>query len=63
MSNYPAGVTDAHPHFNPPTCGHCGCECTPGEDCPDCKEYVKTPEDWQDEADDMAFERYRQEGY
>lgn len=62
MSNYPAGVSDAHPYFNPPTC-RCGCEATPGEDCPDCNEYVPTDEDLRDEADDRAFERYRQEGF
>lgn len=60
-SNYPPGVTDAHPHFNPPgeeDCEECGAEVYPGEDCEECGEYCPTEderrENWEaDQADNM----------
>ena len=49
LSNYPPGVTDAHPYFNPPTCPKCGEEAAPGEDCEFCGEYVFAPGDREEE--------------
>jgi methionyl-tRNA synthetase len=63
MSNYPPGVSDSSPYFNPSTCDNCGEEAAPGEDCPSCGEYVYTPEDLQDMKADMDYDRLRDEGY
>lgn len=51
--NYPAGVSPAHPHFNPPVCDSCGAEMGfDDEECPECGEYVMT-------EDDIDPDRYR----
>lgn len=58
--NYPPGVTDAHPYFNPPCCHACGAEgVAEGEECPDCGEYQPTDDELADEAADRAYERMR----
>jgi hypothetical protein len=48
-SNYPPGVTGAHPYFNPPACGNCGEDAVDGEDCEFCGEYVSS---WRAGEDD-----------
>lgn len=60
-SNYPPGVTDADFIF--PTCPNCYAEISiEGEDCPECGEYVPTPEDYEDEAADRAYDAMREGG-
>lgn len=54
-SNYPAGVTDAHPYFNPPTCPACGEGAEPGENCPGCGAYQPTNEDIEYEKADRLL--------
>lgn len=55
--NYPADVTDAHPHFNPPLCPHCGEEgMEPGTDCEACGEYIMSREDYEDMKADMEYD-------
>lgn len=60
-SNYPPGVTDAHPYFNPPgeeACEECGEDVYPGYDCDNCGEYCRTEDERRydfecDQADNM----------
>jgi len=59
--NYPPGVTNAHPYFNPPTCEACKNETATGQECEYCGEYVNDVyDDMEDHADQM-LERVRQE--
>jgi hypothetical protein len=58
-SNYPAGVTDAHPYFNPPgemDCVECGEETYPGATCPECGVEQPTEADLAYEAEEAAAE-------
>jgi hypothetical protein len=53
--NYPAGVDDSHPHFNPETCHSCGEVLDEGM-CPDpdCEQFqVDTTEDPRDPDEDL----------
>lgn len=47
MSNYPPGVSDAHPYFNPPICSKCGYELDEDNNCPDCAERDAIGKGWQ----------------
>lgn len=62
LNNYPAGVNDSHPHFNPPTCPNCGEVAEPGENCPDCGKYFPTKEDYEDMIADMKYDQMMEEG-
>lgn len=58
--NYPPGVTDAHPYFNPPTCHACKAEgVSEGEECPDCGEYQPTDDELAEEAAEREYDRMR----
>lgn len=62
-SNLPPGLTEAHPHFNPEVCPECEAEgVTPGEDCPECDEYVMTDADYAEMAAEQRFDMMRDEG-
>lgn len=56
--NYPAGVTNAHRHFNPEVCGSCGEELDEDRVCtdPDCGLDHEAAED---AAMDLAIDVYR----
>lgn len=55
---YPADVTDAHPHFNPPAeleCDECGePDQEGGVACSNCGEYVLTDDERREAAEDAA---------
>lgn len=66
MSNYPAGVSAADPHFNPPAYGECSicgqdhsprrtCETCYGYACTDCRVECESCEAWT--CDKCAVER------
>lgn len=59
--NYPADVTNAHPHFNPPPeaeCDECGApDQEGGVACSECGEYVLTADDRREAAEDDAADR------
>lgn len=53
-SNYPPGVTDAHPYFNPPPeqrCRECGEDVFPGQECEHCGEYCLSDDEMREEAE------------
>lgn len=59
--NLPPGVTNAHPHLNPPCCHDCGAEgVCEGMECPDCGTYQPTDDELADEAADRAYDRMRE---
>lgn len=60
--NYPPGVSNSDPYFNPPTCPNCGEETVSGEDCESCGEYVPTFEDYEDEAADQKYDQMKDDG-
>jgi len=60
--NYPAGVTNSHPHFNPPdelNCQECGepDQEAGGNACSRCGEYVMTVDERREAAEDDAADR------
>jgi hypothetical protein len=64
---YPAGVTSAHPHFNPEEPQPCDCgegQVMGGEECEACGEYAPTAaEIAEDAALEAAEARYDDERY
>lgn len=59
--NYPPGVLDSDPHFNPPCCHDCGAEGVgEGEECESCGAYQPTGDELADEAADRAYDRMRE---
>lgn len=60
--NYPLGVSDSHPHFNPPCCSICGGPLDENMDCQDCGEHHMTREEWEDAEADRAYDQMQEEG-
>lgn len=61
--NYPPGVTDAHPYFNPPECPGCGGGLDEENRCLDPEsDRCRGPVSEDDEID-AAFDRMRDEEF
>ena len=63
LSNYPPGVTDAHPYFNPPEEVECECgeDVYPGEVCEHCGAAAPTEAERREDAEIERAERMMDE--